>query len=113
MMNGYNKDEALAYIVPRIDPKGHKELAKQIPALISQAIDADMAFMHATRVIDQDGNAGDNYSDDDEAFEYIVDAIAEANHMNDAQAAKVGALVDDYMDVQQAFLEEKGLVDWE
>lgn len=113
MMNGYNKDEALAYIVPRIDPKGHKELAKQIPALISQAIDADMAFMHQTRVIDQDGNAGDNYYDDDEAFEFIVDAIAEANHMNDAQAAKVGALVDDYMDVQQAFLEEKGLVDWE
>ena len=29
------------------------------------------------------------------------------------QAVKVAALVDDYMDYQQAYLESKGLVDWE
>lgn len=113
MMNGYNKDEALAYILPRIDRKGHKELSFLIDQLISQAIDADMAFMTQAGVLDEEGNAGDNYYDDDEAFEYIVEALAARNDLSPDMAVKVGSLVDDYMDLQQDFLESVGLVDWE
>ena len=113
MMNGYDKQEALAFIMQRIDPKAHKELKGKIESLISQAIDADMAFMHENGVLDADGNAGDNYYEDDDAFEYMVEALVAQNDLTPEQAVKVASLVDDYMDCQQDYLEHKGLVDWE
>ena len=113
MMNGYNKLEALNFIVKRISEKDHKELAGMIPQLISQAIDADMDFMHKSGVLDEEGNAGDEYYEDDDAFEYMVEAIVAANKLTPEQAVKVAALVDDYMDHQQAYLESKRLCDWE
>ena len=113
MMNGYNKEEALAFIVKRISPKEHKELAGMIEKLVSQAIDADMDFMHKSGVLDKDGNAGDEFYEDGDAFEYMVEAIVAANKLTPEQAVRVAALVDDYMDHQQAYLEEKGLCDWE
>lgn len=113
MMNGYNKLEALDFIVKRISEKDHKELVGMIPQLISQAIDADMDFMHKSGVLDAEGNAGDEYYEDDDAFEYIVEAIVAANKLSPEQAVKVASLVDDYMDHQQAYLEDKGLCDWE
>ena len=113
MMNGYDKDESLAFIVRRINVKDHPELAGQIEALVSQAIDADMAYMHASGVLDEDGNAGDSYYEDDDAFEAMVEALVAQNELTPEQAVKVAALVDDYMDHQQAYLESKGLVDWE
>ena len=113
MMNGYDKQEALAFIVKRIPEKGHKELAGMIESLISQAIDADMDYMHKAGVLDEEGNAGDEYYEDDDAFEYMVEAIVAKNKLSPEQAVKVAALVDDYMDHQQAYLESKGLCDWE
>lgn len=113
MMNGYDKPEALAFIAAHIDPKAHKELKDKIPELVSQAIDADMAYMHETGVLDQDGNAGNSYYEDDDAFEYMVEALVSKNRLTPEQAVKVAALVDDYMDCQQEYLESKGLVDWE
>ena len=113
MMNGYDKAEALAFIVKRIHAKDHPELAFQIENLISQAIDADMDYMHKEGVLDKDGNAGDEYYEDDDAFEHIVETIVASNKLTPEQAVKVAALVDDYMDHQQAYLESKGLCDWE
>lgn len=113
MMNGYNKAEALAFIVKRIHAKDHPDLADMIESLISQAIDADMDYMYQEGVLDANGNAGDEYYEDDDAFEYIVEAIVASNNLTPEQAVKVAALVDDYMDHQQAYLESKGLCDWE
>lgn len=113
MMNGYNKDEALAFILPRIDRKGHKALSFLIDQLISQAIDADMAFMHQTGVIDENGDAGENYYDDDDAFEFIVETLAVRNAFDPDMAVRAGSLVDDYMELQQEYLESAGLVDWD
>lgn len=113
MMNGYDKQEALAFIVKRIHAKDHPDLADMIESLISQAIDADMDYMHQEGVLDANGNAGDEYYEDDDAFEYIVETIVANNDLNPEQAVKVAALVDDYMDHQQAYLESKGLCDWE
>jgi len=113
MMKGYDKQEALDFIVSRIRAKDHPELAEMIPELISQTIDADMAYMHEHHVIDEDGNAGTEYYEDDEAFEYMVETLAEQNHLDPVRAVKLASLVDDYMDYQQEYLESKGLVDWE
>ncbi|MBQ6400504.1 MAG: hypothetical protein IJI21_10375 [Clostridia bacterium] len=113
MMKGYDKQEAMDFIVSRIRAKDHPELAELIPELISQTIDADMAYMHEHHVLDEEGNAGTAYYEDDEAFEYMVETLAADNHLDPVRAVKLASLVDDYMDYQQEYLESKGLVDWE
>ena len=113
MMNGYDKQEAMEFILKRIHAKDHPELADNLPELISQTIDADMAYMHENHVIDEDGNAGDEYYEDDDAFEYMVEKLAAENNLDPVQAVKLASLVDDYMDYQQEYLESKGLVGWD
>ena len=113
MMNGYDKQEALDYILKRIRAKDHPERAEALPDLISQTIDADMAYMHGHNVIDEEGNAGTEYYEDDEAFEYMVEKLAAQNRLDPVKAVKLASLVDDYMDYQQEYLESKGLVDWD
>ena len=43
----------------------------------------------------------------------MVETLANNNHLDPVRAVKLASLVDDYMDYQQAYLESKGLVDWE
>ena len=112
MMNGYDKQEAMAYILGKIRAKDHPELADRLPELISQTIDADMAYMHEYHVIDEDGNAGTEYYEDDDAFEYMVEKLVADNDLDPVKAVKLASLVDDYMDYQQEYLESKGLADW-
>ena len=113
MMNGYDKQEALDSILTKVRMADYPELTDCMPELISQMIDADMAFMHTSHVIDEDGNAGTEYYEDDEAFEYMVEKLAEENDLDPVKAVKLASLVDDYMDYQQEYLESKGLVDWD
>ena len=113
MMKGYDAQEALTFILKGIDRKGHKALESKLDVLVSQMIDLDMDFMHKTGVIDENGEAGDNYYDDDEAFEYILDAIVVKHKFNADMAMKAASLLDDFTDLQQAYMEAKGLVEWE
>ena len=76
-------------------------------------IDADMAYMHEAGVLDADGYAGDAYYEDDEAIEYIVESLAAKNSLDPEQAVKLAALVDDYLDAQQMFLESQGMVEYD
>ena len=109
-MNGYDREEALAYILRRIRRQDHPELADRIDGLIAQAIDADLAFMRETGVIAEDGNAGDAWYEEDDAFEYIVEKLASENALDPDQAVKVASLVDDFMDAQYAYMMYAGLV---
>ena len=113
MMNGYDKQEAMDLILRQIHPKDHPELADELPMLISRMIDADMAYMHEHHVIDEEGNAGEEYYEDDDAFEYIVEKLAADLRLDPVKAVKLASLVDDYMDYQQTYLESKGLVGWD
>lgn len=82
MMHGYDKDAAVAFITRCIRKADHPELAEDIPALVPQMIDADMAYMHEAGVLDDDGYAGDAYYEDDEAIEYIVESLAAKNALD-------------------------------
>ena len=109
-MVGYDKAEALAFILKRIRPQDHAALADRLEALVSQAIDADLAFMLETGVIRPDGLGGDSYYEEDDAFEYIVEKLASENALDPDQAVKVASLVDDFMDAQYAYMMYAGLV---
>ena len=90
MMHGYDKDAAVAFITRCIRKADHPELAEDIPALVPQMIDADMAYMHEAGVLDDDGYAGDAYYEDDEAIEYIVESLAAKNALDPEQARRAG-----------------------
>ena len=113
MMNGYDKAAAISFIAARVDKKEHKPLMDQLFLLLDEIIDADMAYMHETGVLDAEGYAGDEYYDDDEALEYILETMMERHAYTPEQELQVGQLIGDYIELQQAYLEAAGLVEWE
>ncbi len=113
MMRGYDKEEAYLYMLSKIDRSAHAGLGDLVDKLLKEAIDADMAYMHTSGVLDDEGNAGDAWYEEDDAFEYIVDAIAEKNHFTPEQAIDAAMLVNDFMELQASYMEKKGLVSYE
>ena len=113
MMQGYDLEKAVAFMTPRFDVKEFKPLAPQLDSLLRQAIAADMAFMQKSGVLDADGLMGDAYYDDDEAFEFILDRLAKDNHLKDSAQSPLASFLDQYMDLQEAFLSDNGMMDWE
>ena len=61
MMYGYDKADAIKWIAARIDRKEHKSLVFVLESLLDEIIEADMAFMHETGVLDVECYAGDEY----------------------------------------------------
>ena len=113
MMKGYDQEKAVAFILPKLDKKEFKPIAAQADKLVADAIEADMAYMLHAGVLTEDGMMGDAYYDDDEAFEFILEKMARARKMREDAQGPLAAFIDQYMDLQQQFLEESGLMDWD
>lgn len=112
-MQGYDQEAAVRFITGKINRAAHKAFSpKEMDSLLRQAVELDLQYMEQAGVI-RDGMAGDAFYDDDEAFEYISDRLIQLYGGNDETAMRICALVDDYMDLQQAYMEQTGLVDWE
>ena len=112
IMKGYDREEAIRFISARIHPQDHPELKDLLPDLIGDMIDADMAYMEESGVMDAEGNAGTAYYEDDEAFEYMVEKLAAARKLDPERAVKLASLIDDFMDFQQEYMESRGLLQW-
>lgn len=112
-MKGYDREKAAAFILANLDKKEFKPLAPQAAKLVEQAIDADMAYMLHAGVLDDKGLMGDSYYDDDEAFEFILERMAKERGLKFDQQGPLAAFVDQYMDLQQQFMEDEGLMDWD
>ncbi len=113
MMYGYDKADAIKWIAARIDRKEHKSLVFVLESLLDEIIEADMTFMHETGVLDDEGYAGDEYYEDDEALEYILERLMAAHGYTLEEELRIGALIGDYIELQQAYLEAAGLVEYE
>lgn len=113
MMKGYNREDAYAFIMSHLNRSLHKELSSQLETLISEAIDADMLYMEKAGVIDAEGNGGNAYYDDDDAFEFILDEIVTKHKFDADTAMKVASVLDDYMEFQEQYMDKAGLVGWD
>lgn len=113
MMKGYDRDKAIAFMLPKLDKKEFKPIAAQAEELLARAIEADMAYMLDAGVLDQDGLMGDSFYDDDDAFEFILEHMVRAMKMKDNLHGPLSSFIDQYMDLQQLFLEENGMMDWD
>ncbi len=112
-MKGYDRSEAIAFMLPKLNTAEFKPLAAQAETLVKQAIDADFAYMLSAGVLTQDGAMGDAYYDDDDAFEFMLNAIARQRSSSERELDFVAAFIDQYMDLQQQYLEDKGLMSWD
>ena len=113
-MQGYDQEAAVRYITGKIGRSAHKGFSpSQIDSLLRKAVEYDLQYMKENGVIGPESEAGDSFYDDDEAFEYISDNLCKVFGGNDETAMRICALVDDYMDLQEEYMEQSGLVEWE
>ena len=112
-MQGYDREAALRYISKKVDPSAHKAFSpREVESLLRKAQELDLQYMEEAGVL-VDGVAGDSFYDDDEAFEYISENLLKLFGGGEETAGQILALVDDYMDLQEEYLEQAGLVTWE
>ena len=84
-------------------PKVDKE---QLTKITDAVIAADKAYQKAAGI---DENGG--FYDDDDAYDYIVESVcADPEFQNDDLLA--AAIADDYMEQNEQYLSELGLIDW-
>lgn len=112
-MQGYDRQEAVAYMMSRVDKKAHRALAGQLESLLKQAVDLDLRYMRQAGVLTPEGLAGDRCYDDDEAFEFLLEEMVRQRGVGEDGEGLIAAFLDDYMDLQQQFLEQKGLLEWD
>jgi len=110
MMQGYDLAAAVPFIAKAMRKAGHKNPQDELEAFVRRAIEADMAYMLETGVIDEDGMMGEGEYDDDDAFEALLDMLAGDEEDEDAVGA-VAQLLDSYMAAQQDFMEASGLME--
>lgn len=110
MMQGYEIESAVLFIARAMRKAGHKLPQEELESFIRRAIEADMAYMLETDVIDEDGMMGEGEYDDDDAFEALLDVLA-GDIQDDAQIDQLAQLLDSFMTAQQDFMEESGLME--
>ena len=110
MMQGYDMAAAVPFIAAAMRKAGHKLPKEELEAFVRRAIDADMQYMQECGVMTEDGLMGEDEYDDDDAFEVILDMLAD-DPEDDEEMDRLAQMLDAYMEAQQAFMEQSGLLD--
>lgn len=108
MMQGYDVDAAVYQIGKAVSRAAHVS-PQEAQAFVRRAIDADLRYMHETGVLDDDGLMGDEEYDDDDAFETLFARLTDGVE-DDAEIGRIAQMLDSYMEAQQDFMEEGGLL---
>ncbi len=108
MMQGYDVDAAVSQIGKAVSRAAHVS-PQEAQAFVRRAIEADLRYMHETGVLDDDGLMGEEEYDDDDAFETLFDQLTDGVE-DDAEIGRIAQMLDSYMEAQQDFMEEGGLL---
>ena len=110
LMQGYDIEAAVPFIAAAMRKAGHKLPVEELTAFVRRAIEADMQYMQECGVLTEDGLMGEDEYDDDDAFEALLDMLAE-DPEDDEEMDRLAQLLDSYMQAQQDFMDESGLMD--
>jgi len=110
MMQGYDIEAAVTYITAAMRKSGHKLPKEELDAFVRRAIEADLQYMQECGVITEDGLMGEDEYVDDDAFEALLDMLAD-DPDDDEEMDRLAQMLDSFMEAQQAFLENSGLMD--
>ena len=108
MMQGYDVDAAVSQIGKAVSRAAHVS-PQEAQAFVLRAIEADLRYMHETGVLDDDGLMGEEEYDDDDAFETLFARLTDGVE-DDAEIGRIAQMLDSYMEAQQDFMEEGGLL---
>ena len=109
MMQGYDVDAAVSQIGKAVSRAAHVS-PQEAQAFVRRAIEADLRYMHETGVLDDDGLMGEEEYDDDDAFETLFARLTDGVE-DDEEIGRIAQMLDSYMEAQQDFMEEGGLLD--
>ena len=109
-MIGFDVQDALRYLLSRIQPKAFSAISAEIPVIIQSFLTYDLRFMQISGALDEHGNSGENEYDEDEAFEYIFEAYLADFPCDDDTAMIVASLLDCYMELQYEYCKQHGLL---
>lgn len=110
MMQGYDLEAAVPFIASAMRKAGHKLPKEELDAFIRRAIEADFAYMAECGVLTEDGLMGEDEYVEDDAFEVLLDMLAD-DPEDDEEMDRLAQMLDSYMEAQAAFMEESGLAD--
>lgn len=110
LMQGYDVEAAVPFIAAAMRKAGHKLPVEELTAFVRRAIEADMQYMQECGVLTEDGLMGEDEYDDDDAFEALLDMLAD-DPEDDEEMDRLAQLLDSYMQAQQDFMDESGLMD--
>ena len=96
MMQGYDVDAAVSQIGKAVSRAAHVS-PQEAQAFVRRAIEADLRYMHETGVLDDDGL--------ETLFARLTDGVED-----DAEIGRIAQMLDSYMEAQQDFMEEGGLL---
>lgn len=108
MMQGYDVDAAVSQIGKAVSRAAHVS-PQEAQAFVRRAIEADLRYMHETGVLDDDGLMGEEEYDDDDEFETLFARLTDGVE-DDAEIGRIAQMLDSYMEAQQDFMEEGGLL---
>lgn len=108
MMQGYDVDAAVSQIGKAVSRAAHVS-PQEAQAFVRRAIEADLRYMHETGVLDDDGLMGEAEYDDDDAFETLFAQLTDGVE-DDEEIGRIAQMLDSYMEAQQDFMEEGGLL---
>lgn len=109
VMQGYDVETAVAQIGKAVSRAAHVPM-QEAQAFVRKAIEADMRYMHENGVLDDEGLMGEEEYDDDDAFEALFAQLTDGVE-DDAQIGRIAQMLDSYMEAQQDFMAESGLMD--
>ena len=108
MMQGYDVDAAVSQIGKAVSRAAHVS-PQEAQEFVRRAIEADLRYMHETGVLDDDGLMGEEEYDDDDAFETLFARLTDGVE-DDEKIGRIAQMLDSYMEAQQDFMEEGGLL---
>ena len=104
LMLGLDAADCAAFAARKLDWKRCRALQPQADALCAALVDAHVAYMHACGALDETGDTGEGEYDEDEAVEYILDALLDRFPDLEESSGTVCALIDAFLPVFDDYL---------
>ncbi len=110
VMLGLDARDCAAYVEKRLDWKRCKELKLQASRLCPALVEGQVGYLHACGALDDAGDTGEGEYDEDEAVEYLLDALLRDFPADDGRAGLYCALIDAFLPVFDDYLLANGLL---
>lgn len=110
IMLGLNPAGAADYAVKHLDWKRFAELRAQAQPLCDALVAAQVDYLHACGALDASGDTGEGEYDEDEAVEFILDALVRLFPADEALTLRYCALIDAFLPLFDDYLLSIGLL---